>query len=101
MARTRSKKQPGSQASRTLVVSLDEEDKAYLAQAARLRGLSVGDYARMAAVGQARMEVLAARKQTIALTPDEQREFWRALSATPKLTDAQRLLGKLMREAGK
>jgi uncharacterized protein (DUF1778 family) len=101
MARTRSKKQPGSQASSTLVVSLDEEGKAYLAQAARLRWMNVSDYVRMVAVSQARKEVLAAREQTIALTPDEQRAFWRALSATPKLTDAQRRLGKLIREAGK
>lgn len=35
--------------------------------------------------------------QTIALTPDEQLAFWKALAEPPVLTPAQRQLGELMR----
>ena len=80
-----------------LMVRLDAEGKAFLAQAAELRRISVSDYVRTVTVPQARAEVFAAREQTIALTPDEQLAFWQALSATPKLTPAQRRLGKAMR----
>jgi hypothetical protein len=33
----------------------------------------------------------------ISMSPDEQLEFWQALSKPPKLTTAQKQLGKLMR----
>jgi uncharacterized protein (DUF1778 family) len=79
------------------MVRLDEESKAYLTQAAELRRISVSDYVRAVTVAQARREVLAAREQTIALTPEEQLAFWNALNETPRLTDAQRRLGKIMR----
>jgi uncharacterized protein (DUF1778 family) len=79
------------------MVRLDAEGKAFLARAAELRRISVSDYVRTVTVPQARAEVLAAREQTIALTPDEQLAFWQALSATPKLTPAQRRLGRAMR----
>jgi uncharacterized protein (DUF1778 family) len=79
------------------MVRLDDESKEFLAQAAGLRRISVSDYVRTVTVAQARKEVLAAREQTIALTPEEQLAFWNALSETPELTDAQRRLGKLMR----
>ena len=80
-----------------LMVRLDEESKALLAQAAALRRISVSDYVRDVTVGQARKEVLAAREQTISLTPEEQLRFWNALNEPPRLTDAQRRLGALMR----
>ena len=86
----------GSTAS-SLMVRLDEESKAFLAQAAELRRISVSDYVRAVAVVQARKEVLAAREQTIALSPEEQLAFWNALSEPPQLTDAQRQLGSVMR----
>ena len=44
-----------------------------------------------------RREVLAAREQTIALTPAEQRAFWDALNEPSRLTDAQKRLGAMMR----
>ena len=50
-----------------------------------------------AAVAPDNPEVQAAREQTIVLTSDEQLAFWNALNATPKLTNAQRRLGSLMR----
>jgi uncharacterized protein (DUF1778 family) len=80
-----------------LMVRLDEESKSYLTQAAELRRVSVSDYVRTVTVGQARREVLAAREQTLAMTPEEQFAFWNALNETPKLTEAQRRLGSVMR----
>jgi uncharacterized protein (DUF1778 family) len=79
------------------MVRLDDESKAYLVQAAKLRRISVSDYVRMVTVPQAQKEVLAAREQTIALTPEEQLAFWNALNEPPRLTDAQRQLGAVMR----
>jgi uncharacterized protein (DUF1778 family) len=79
------------------MVRLDDESKSYLAQAAELRRISVSDYVRTVTVAQARREVQAAREQTILLTPEEQLAFWNALNQTPKLTEAQRQLGALMR----
>jgi len=80
-----------------LMVRLDAASKSALLRAAELRGISVSDYVREVTVAQARKEVLAAREQTIALTPDEQLAFWNALNEPPRLTEAQRLLGAAMR----
>ena len=80
-----------------LRVRLDAESKAILAQAAKLRRISVSDYVRAVTITQARKEVLAAREQVISLTPEEQLAFWNALSETPELTEAQRRLGATMR----
>jgi hypothetical protein len=52
---------------------------------------------RTVTVAQARKEVLASREQIISLTPEEQLAFWTALNETPKLTAAQKGLGKVMR----
>jgi uncharacterized protein (DUF1778 family) len=79
------------------MVRLDEESKGLLARAAELRRISVSDYVRQVTVAQARREVQAAREETIALTPDEQLAFWRALSESPILTESQRRLGAMMR----
>jgi uncharacterized protein (DUF1778 family) len=84
-------------ASRSLMVRLDDESKECLTQAAKLRGISLSDYVRAVTVPQARREVLAAREQMLALTPEEQLAFWTALAEPPKLTKAQRRLGSLMR----
>ena len=45
------------------MVRLDAEGKAFLAQAAELRRISVSDYVRTVTVPQARAEVFAAREQ--------------------------------------
>ncbi len=82
---------------RSLMVRLDADSKACLAQAAGLRKISVSDYVREVTVAQARREVEAAREQTISLTPEEQLRFWRALQAVPNLTPAQRRLAALIR----
>ena len=84
-------------ASSPLMVRLDDESKSFLAQAAKLRGISISDYVRSVTVALARREVESARSQTITLTPEGQLAFWKALQATPKLTAAQRKLGALMR----
>jgi uncharacterized protein (DUF1778 family) len=98
MARIHTSKQPKkTRKPSPLMVRLDEESKAIVAEAARLRRISVSDYVREVMVSRARTEVLAAREQTISLTPEEQLEFWNALSATPELTDAQRELAAVMR----
>jgi hypothetical protein len=51
----------------------------------------------MVTVAQARREVAQAQQNTICLTPQEQLAFWQALDAAPKLTEAQRELGRTMR----
>lgn len=79
------------------MVRLDEESKAFLAKAAGLRRISVSDYVRTVTLPQARREVLAAGEQTVSLTAEEQRAFWDALNAAPKLTQAQKRLGAIMR----
>ena len=80
-----------------LMVRLDEASKALLSQAAGLRKVSVSDYVRMITLAQAKREVIAARDQMIALSPDEQLAFWTALQAAPQLTPAQKKLGAVMR----
>jgi uncharacterized protein (DUF1778 family) len=98
MAASRSPGQSGKpRESSPLMVRLDAESKAYLAQAAELRRISVSDYVRTVTVAQARREVLAAGEQTLALAPDEQLAFWKALSETPALTEAQKRMGAMMR----
>ncbi len=81
-----------------LMVRLDEDSKSFLAKAADLRKVSISDYVRMVTVAQARREVSQAEQNTISLTPEEQLTFWQALNATPKLTKAQRELGRTMRD---
>jgi uncharacterized protein (DUF1778 family) len=98
MAKSGTSKTSGKGAgSSTLMVRLDAKSKEDLARAARLRQISVSDYVRAVIVPQARREIESARRQTIALTPEEQVAFWNALAETPKLTAAQKRLGKLMR----
>jgi len=98
MAKSPSSKQPAKNAkSRSLMVRLDDESKAYISKAAKLRGLGMSEYVRIVTVSQARREVLAAREQTISLSPEEQLAFWNALNEKPKLTEAQRHLGAIMR----
>ena len=80
-----------------LMVRLDVAGKAILAEAARLRRVSMSDYVRTVTVAQAAREVEAAKTQTLAMTPAEQLAFWQALSEPPVLTPAQRKLGDLMR----
>jgi uncharacterized protein (DUF1778 family) len=79
------------------MVRLNEEGKEYLSQAAELRHMSVSDYVRTVTLAQARREVIAAREQTLSMTPEEQLAFWSALNEAPRLTEAQRRLGALMR----
>lgn len=81
----------------SLMVRLDQQSKALLQAAAELRQISVSDYVRSIMVQQATRELAAAKSQTIAMTPDEQLEFWQALAKPPKLTKAQKELGKIMR----
>jgi uncharacterized protein (DUF1778 family) len=92
-----SKKPKKARTTSPLMVRLDDRSKTYLSEAAALRRISVSDYVRAVTVAQAQREVLAAREQTVALTPDEQLAFWNALNETPRLTNAQRRLGSLMR----
>lgn len=84
-------------ATKSLMVRLDDESKSYLAQAAELRHVSISDYVRMVTVEHAKKEVLAARQQIIAMTPDEQLAFWNALNEPVKLTPAQKKLSAIMR----
>lgn len=81
----------------SLMVRLDEESKALLTTAAELRKISVSDYVRSIVVGQAKREIAAAESQVVSMSPDEQLQFWKALSKPPKLTKAQQKLGGMMR----
>jgi uncharacterized protein (DUF1778 family) len=79
------------------MVRLDDENKTSLTQAAKLRGISLSDYARTVTVPQARREVLAAQEQTLVMTPAEQLEFWNALAGLVVLRESQKRLSPLMR----
>jgi uncharacterized protein (DUF1778 family) len=79
------------------MVRLDDDSKAFVTKAAELRKVSISDYVRMVAVGQARQEVEHAQQNTIALAPQEQLAFWNALNASPRLSESQRELGRVMR----
>ncbi|QDV66803.1 hypothetical protein Poly24_04910 [Rosistilla carotiformis] len=81
----------------SLMVRLDEQSKATLNAAAELRRISVSDYVRSVVVGQAERELAAAEAQTIAMTAEEQLQFWNALAKPPKLSKAQKELGAMMR----
>ena len=82
---------------RTLSVPLDEVSRAVVVRAAELRRVSAREFVRAAAVAQARHEVSVAQRQVIALSPAEQLQFWNALNTSPKLTAAQKQLGRVMR----
>jgi uncharacterized protein (DUF1778 family) len=82
---------------RPFIVRLDDRSKAYLIQAAKLRGISLSAYVRTVTVPQAEREVLAAGKQMLAMSPAEQLVFWHALAGPAVLTESQRCLGALMR----
>ena len=84
-------------ASSNLMVRLDDESKAFIAKAAGLRQISISDYVRTVTVAHARREVTEAEQNTIALSPEEQLEFWNALNETRRLTQAQIELGVIMR----
>ena len=96
-SRSTNKKMDSTKTASPLMVRLDNESKQSLAEAAKLRHLSVSDYVRAVTVPQAKREVRAAREQVVALTPEEQLLFWNALNEAPKLTAAQRRLGAVMR----
>ena len=81
----------------SLMVRMDEDSKALLTAAAELRQVSVSDYVRSVMVQQASRELAAADAKTIAMTPDEQLQFWNALAKHPKLTKSQKELGAIMR----
>ncbi|MCC6124650.1 MAG: DUF1778 domain-containing protein [Pirellulales bacterium] len=81
------------------MVRLDEESKRFLTEAAKLHRISVSDYVRSTTVSQARREVIAARENVIVLSPEDQLRLWNALNESPKLTPAQKRLGKMMRGA--
>jgi uncharacterized protein (DUF1778 family) len=80
-----------------LMVRLDDDSKAFVAKAAEIRKVSMSDYVRMVAVGQARREVEQDEQNTIALSAEEQLAFWNALNATSRLSKSQRELGRVMR----
>jgi len=97
MPKTRSSKTSRKPSASPLMVRLDEECKTVITKAARLRRTSISDYVRTITVAQARREVESARAHTIALSPDEQLKFWRALQAPPRLSPAQKRLAAILR----
>ena len=98
MSRATTKKRPQKRgAVSSLMVRLDARSKEALVRAAELRGISISDYVRTVTVAQARRETEAAEQHVIRLTPEEQLALWTLLQETPRLTPAQRELGKLMR----
>ena len=97
MSKARSVQSPSKSGASPLMVRLDEEGKRLLADAAKLRKISISDYVRIVTLAQARREVASAREQTIALSPEEQLAFWQALQAPAKPTLAQKRLGAMTR----
>lgn len=97
MSESQPSKKKSSASGSPLMVRLDDESKSYLAQAAKLRRISMSDYVRSVLVAQAQREVEAAGRQTIALSPAEQIAFWKGLQSSRKPTPAQKRLGDLMR----
>lgn len=83
-----------------LMIRLDRPSKGAIARAARLRGVSASDYVRSIVVPRARLDADEAATRTIALAPDEQLAFWKALQEPAKPTPRQRELGRLMRGKG-
>ncbi len=81
----------------SLMVRLDEDSKALVTAAADQRKVSVSDYVRSVMVEQSRRELAFAELKVIAMTPDEQLQFWNALSKPIKLTKAQKELAAIMR----
>ncbi len=75
-----------------VLIRLDASSKDYLSKAAEIRKISVSDYVRQVTVLQAKREVEESGKNIIALTPEEQEQFWHALNEAPKLTKSQKKL---------
>jgi uncharacterized protein (DUF1778 family) len=98
MANAREMKDSARATTSSLMVRLDRESKSFLARAAKLRQMSISDYVRTVTVSQARREVESEDRQTIRLSPSEQLAFWKALNKPPRLTPAQKRLGKMIRE---
>jgi len=82
---------------RRVALRVDEESVACLAKAAALRGMSISDYAGAVVAAQARRDVAESDPNALTLTPEEQLQFWNALTETPALTKAQQELGAVMR----
>ena len=80
-----------------LMVRLDRTSKATLLRASQLRQISVSDYVRQVTVSQARRETISADHRVLALSPDEQLQFWHSLNAPVKLTPRQKKLAAIMR----
>jgi uncharacterized protein (DUF1778 family) len=80
----------------TLQTRLDPKSKQAIAQAARLRHVSLSDYVRSVLVSTAKREVEQAKKSVLQMTAAEQERFWMALQAPVKLTKSQSKLGKIM-----
>jgi len=81
----------------TLMVRLDGGSKELLAEAARLRRVSVSDYVRQVMIDQARRETDAAAQGVVVMSPEEQLAFWNALNEPPALTHAQQRLADFIR----
>lgn len=89
-----------SEKSTTLQARLTAAEKRIVVKAARLRRLGFSAYLRVVLVPMAQREVDGAEQNVIALTPDEQLAFWRALEQPVELTPAQRKLARLMKGKG-
>jgi uncharacterized protein (DUF1778 family) len=96
MARKSPSKRLPERESATLMVRLDPQSKAALAQAAALRKISMSDYVRSVTVAQALREVEEAQSNSLTLAPAEQIAFFEALKAPVKLTAKQRQLQRIV-----
>ena len=82
----------------SLLIRCDTGTKRVLERAAGLRGLSLSDYVRSRVVPLAKQDVEEADTGVLRLPREAQIAFWKALQNPPALTDAQRELGRRVRE---
>ena len=75
--------------STSLMVRLDAVSKERVAQAAKLRHVSISDYVRTVVVAQAEREVSDAVQSVIALNAGDQLAFCQALNEPGQLSAAQ------------
>ncbi len=95
MASTMRRTRAGAKDS-SMMIRMDAKGKDCIVRAAHHRGISVSGYVRNVVVAQARLELEGAERSVIAMTPEEQLLFWKALKSAPDLTPSQKALGKVM-----
>jgi len=96
--RTVRRKRASTSKDANLLVRCDSGTKKMLERAASVRGLSLSDYVRSRIVPLAKQDVEEADAGVLRLPREAQIAFWQALQNPPEPTEAQRELGRRVRE---